>query len=204
MTTFYLIRHGTNDLVGNSIAGWSPGVHLNAEGRHEAETLAEALATIPFTRLICSPLERARETAEPLAGRLGLAVEFSEAIGEIRFGDWTGQRFDHLKPDPQWQVWNHVRSRARAPNGESMVEVQARVTGCLAQVAERSPDQTVAVFSHGDPIRSALMFYLGMPMDFVHRIEISPASVSVVKLGAGQPQVLAVNVLPGRKPGFVS
>ncbi len=196
MTTFYLIRHGANDLVGRAIAGWSEGVHLNADGRQQAARLAERLASIPIRQLFSSPLGRARETAEPLANRLGLTVQLAEPIAEIRFGDWTGRTFNDLASDPRWQQWNHCRSGARAPGGESMIEVQARVTGYMAELAARLPDETVALFSHGDPIRSALMFYLGMPLDFVHRLEISPASVSIITLGASGPQVLCANWSP--------
>jgi broad specificity phosphatase PhoE len=207
VTTFYLIRHGANDLVGRAIAGWSPGVHLNAEGRRQASELASRLSSVPFGHLFSSPLDRAQETAQPLADRLGLEIQTAEAVGEIQFGDWTGKPFDKLAPDTRWQQWNVFRSLARAPSGESMIEVQARFTGFLASLSREWPGETVAIFSHGDPIRSALMFYLGMPLDFVHRLEISPASISIVTIGPGGPQVVCANVtedltssLSARKP----
>ena len=78
MTTFYLIRHATNDyLKENKIAGWLPGVHLNAEGRKQSEQLAQRLAGKPIRAIYSSPLERARETAEPLAAALGLLLQIS-------------------------------------------------------------------------------------------------------------------------------
>ena len=90
MTTFLLIRHALNDYVDKAIAGWTPEVHLNDVGRAQAERLAERLAQAPIAALYSSPLERARETAAPLAKRLGLEVRMCEAFGEIRYGEWTG------------------------------------------------------------------------------------------------------------------
>ncbi|HWH67867.1 MAG TPA: histidine phosphatase family protein, partial [Candidatus Sulfotelmatobacter sp.] len=96
MTIFYLIRHGENDWVGKAIAGRSPGVHLNAAGRQQAEQLAKQLAAHPIQQLFSSPLERARETAEPLARRLGLEVQIAPALTEMDFGQWTGKTLAEL------------------------------------------------------------------------------------------------------------
>src|SRR5436305_11011237 len=91
MATFFLIRHGANDLLDRAIAGRLPGVHLNAHGRQQAERLAERLAQEPIRRIYSSPLERARETAQPLADRLGLEMRIAPELNEIDFGDWAGQ-----------------------------------------------------------------------------------------------------------------
>ena len=190
--TVYLVRHASNDWLSAGIAGWTSGVHLNGKGQLEARRLADFLAQTPFDRIYTSPLERARQTAEPLAAQLRLQPIVTEAVGEVQFGDWTGKRFAELTTDAQWRQWNQVRSSTRAPRGESMLEVQVRFTGFLHRVQEELPGKTVAVFSHGDPIRAALLFYLGMPLDYVHRIEIDPAAVSVVRVG-NEPQVLGVN-----------
>ncbi len=193
MATFYLIRHATHDLVGKAIAGWTPGVHLNGEGQRQAQALARRLAKTSIHRIYCSPLERAQETAAPLARVLGLSVQTSEAIGEIQFGDWTGQPLSELAADPRWQKWNVFRSGHSVPNGESMLEVQARFVGFVQRLSTDFPDQTIALVSHGDPIRTALLYYLGLPLDSVHRVEISPASVSVLALSDSGPQLLLLN-----------
>jgi broad specificity phosphatase PhoE len=97
MTTFFLIRHGNNDFVGKTLVGRTSGVHLNEEGRRQAENLARRLAGEPIRRIYSSPLERATETAAPLAKQLGLKVQISEAITEIEFGDWTNQHIADLE-----------------------------------------------------------------------------------------------------------
>src|SRR6266705_2693810 len=101
MTTFYLIRHATNDYLNeHKIAGWLPGVHLNAEGRQQSERLAERLAPEPIQAIYSGPLERARETAEPIAAKLRLPLQISEGLGEIGFGDWTDQSLEQLDAAP--------------------------------------------------------------------------------------------------------
>src|SRR5436190_22105232 len=126
MSLFYLIRHGANDLVGNTLAGWMPDVHLNAEGQKQARALAERLEGVHLGRIITSPLERATETAAPIAGSTGLKIEIDAAFGEVHYGDWTGKKVKDLASDPKWIQWNRFRSAARIPNGESMLELQTR------------------------------------------------------------------------------
>ncbi len=180
MTTFLLIRHGENDLVGHAIAGRSSGIHLNDLGRQQAQRVAEALHDANISHIVSSPLERTRETAEPLAQKLGIQIEFSEALKEIDFGDWTGKKVSELDLLPEWKQWNTWRSIGRIPHGESMWEVQARVVGEIERLRRRFPAHKLALFSHGDPIRAAITYYLGMPLDMLLRLEISSASVTTL------------------------
>jgi len=190
---FYLIRHATNDLVAKAIAGWSPGVHLNAQGIREADELASRLAGCGLDRVYSSPLGRAQETALPLAKKFGKEVLTASAIGEIQFGDWTGKLLKELDADPHWQQWNLCRSHCRPPRGESLLEVQCRFVTFLQELCETHSEEKIALVSHGDPIRSILLYYLGLSLDLVHRLEISPASVSILKLADCSAQVVTLN-----------
>jgi probable phosphoglycerate mutase len=193
--TFYLIRHGSTDLAGHTLAGRAAGVHLNAHGRAQAERLAERLAATPIQAVYSSPLERARETAHPLAARLRLTVTIDAAINELDFGDWTGRRIADLDSSaaPGWKPFNTFRSGTRAPGGEHMAEAQRRMVGALEQLRARHPGQHVALVGHADPIRATLAYFLGAPLDLMLRIEISPASISVIELADWGPRVLCVN-----------
>jgi len=182
MTTFYLIRHGENDLVGEAIAGRSPGVHLNATGHKQAERLAEHLSRLRIDHLFSSPLERARETAEPLARKLGLEINISQALIEIDFGDWTRKSLHELNQLETWRKWNTFRSNGRIPKGESMLEAQTRLVSEIQRLRGQYPDQSLALFSHGDPLRSIIVYYLGMPLDLLLRLELSPASITIFTL----------------------
>jgi probable phosphomutase (TIGR03848 family) len=192
VTTFYLIRHASNDSLGKTIAGRT-GVRLNALGRQQAEALAEKLSTAPITRIFSSPLERTRETALPLAHRLGLPIEISEALNEINYGDWTGQTLAQLAPLETWKQWNSFRSGTRAPHGELMIEAQQRIIAGLESFHAQFPNQSLALFSHGDVIKAALACYLGISLDLLQRIEISPASVTLIARDEHGVRVLAVN-----------
>jgi broad specificity phosphatase PhoE len=197
MTTFYLVRHALNDhILGNVIAGWSPGVQLNEAGRRQANLTAEMLSSFPIQRIYSSPLERARETALPLASKLSLEVQVAEAIGELRFGEWTGKNIRELDGDRLWRKWNSCRSVTRAPGGDLMLETQCRFITFVEKLRAEFPGDHIALFSHGDPIRAAVLYYLGMPLDFLHRIEISLASVTIIRVGDDGPQLVCLNCLP--------
>lgn len=194
MTTFYLIRHGSNDFAGKTLVGRTAGIHLNDTGRAEAERLANELAREPIQHLFSSPMERCRETAAPIAKRLNLDVQILDGLVEVEFGDWTGQEIAEMNSDELWQKWNTFRSGGRIPNGESIWEVQTRMVAVIEKLRRQFPDQTLALFSHGDPLRAAITYYLGMPIDFIHRLELSPASVSVLMIDDWTAKVQALNV----------
>jgi probable phosphomutase (TIGR03848 family) len=193
MTTFLLIRHAATDLVDHTLAGRGPGVHLNDEGRRQAERLAVHLAREPIRAIYSGPLERARETAQPLGDRLGLQPQVAEALDEFNFGDWTGRMLNELAQVPRWHRFNTFRSGIRAPGGELMLEVQSRIVAFMQRLHEQSPDQTLALVSHGDVIRAAVLHSLGAPLDCFLRVEISPASVSAIRIGDYGPQILSLN-----------
>ncbi len=170
MTTFYLIRHGTNDMLPRALAGRLPGIHLNDEGRAEAQRVAARLKHHPIRYLFSSPMERARETAEPLAHALNLPVQISKALIEVDFGDWQGGEMKTLAADEHWLKWIAFRSGHQLPNGETATSVQARIVNEMIRLKNALSGQHIALFSHGDPIRAALCHWLGMPIDFLPRL----------------------------------
>jgi broad specificity phosphatase PhoE len=193
MTKFLLIRHATHDLLGNVLAGRASGVHLNAWGKLEAERLAARLAALSISEIYTGPLERARETAEPLSNRLRLKMSLAPAFDEVEFGSWTLLRFSDLEQRADWKAWNEYRDRSTPPQGESILAVRNRASKELERLAETRPGETLAIVSHGEVIKSTLMHYLGIPVNFHWRLDISPGSVSVLTIHDGQPQVLVFN-----------
>jgi broad specificity phosphatase PhoE len=194
VTTFLLIRHGHTDAVDAYIAGTAAGTPLSEFGRRQVNVLTERLRGVPLTAVLASPLTRTIETATPIARSHDLDLHVQPAFGEFEFGAWTGRRFrDDLDADPLWQRFNRVRSLTRPPQGELMLDVQQRAITALQAAAATFPGGRVAVVSHGDVIRAALMYILGMPLDLVHRLEVSPASVSIVTLDADGGVVRQVN-----------
>jgi broad specificity phosphatase PhoE len=194
VTKFFLIRHAENDLVGHTLAGRMPGVHLNDAGRRQAARLAAKLIDSGITKICSSPMERAVETAEPLADRLGLKIEIRSGFNELNFGDWTGHKFAELEAQERWRQWNSYRLGIRPPNGEMMIEVQSRFVVEIERLRADMPETNIAIFSHGDPLKSALMYYIGAPLDHFRRFEISPAGYSILALDDWSSQLTGFNL----------
>jgi probable phosphoglycerate mutase len=197
MTVFHLIRHGDYSLIGTTLAGRTPGHSLSAAGRAQAEAVAAALADRSLAAVVSSPLERARETAAPIAARAGLEVEIEPALNEIDFGHWTGMAFDTLHAIPAWRAFNGFRSATPIPGGETMLEAQVRGVGLVCRLRAAYPDAELALVSHGDVIKAIVAYFLAVPLDLFRRIEIGPASRSVLTLHETDASVNAVNLPPG-------
>lgn len=195
MTTFALIRHASHALLGHTIVGRRPGVQLGASGLREAEALAGRLEGWPIEALYSSPLERARATAAPLADRLHLEVQIAQELNEIDYGAWTNRTLADLRELAEWRRFNLFRSGSRIPGGETMLEVQERMLRLLERLGAAHPEQTIALVSHGDVIKAALAYYLGVPLDLLQRIELGPASLSILRVEPYGPQVLLINGL---------
>ena len=196
MALLHLLRHGTHDLGGGVLAGRMPGVGLTERGRAEIAAAAERLAGENIAALYSSPLQRTRESAEIVAKRLGLPIEFRDDIMELDFGDWTGTTFDAIRADPRWRWWSQHRSLARIPGGETMREVQFRAVEAVLEIGDRHRDRACVLVSHGDVIRSILVFALGMPLDFYGRVEVVQGSLSTIRIDDGGIRVVSINERP--------
>lgn len=195
MTHLLLIRHGQNEWVtGGKLAGWTSGVHLDDEGRRQADALGERLAAAKLQAVYSSPLERAIETAEPIVRHYpAMTLHIEEGVGEVQYGRWSGQRLRKLARTRLWQVVQRFPSRTLFPEGESLRAMQFRVIEALERIAGRHPQGAVAVVTHADVIKAALAHYAGMHLDMYQRLVISPASISVVAIGGMGPLIIRVN-----------
>ena len=195
MPTLLLIRHGENDVMHKRLAGRMPEVHLNEKGRKQAVGLADLLKDLPIQAIYSSPLERAVETAQPLADVLGLEVRIAPGLLEVDYGRWQGRTYKQLRRLKLWETVQKTPVEVRFPDGESLEEVQQRVLAELEGLL--GEDKVVACFAHGDIIRLAMVHYLNMEINSFQRLVIHPASVSAVHLGKEQPYVLCVNLVRG-------
>ncbi|MBA4136245.1 MAG: hypothetical protein C0518_02880 [Opitutus sp.] len=193
MTTFHLVRHA--EKIGTDVlAGRTPGVHLSDRGRAQAERLVALFERAAISRIFSSPLERARETAAPLARDKGLGIDVVDGFTEMELGDWTGRTPAELAADECFARFNRFRSGTRAPNGETMLAVQARFVGALLDWRDELPNQSVIVVSHAEPIRAALLYFSGAPLDDWQRFEVSLASVSTLELSRDSARLTRINV----------
>lgn len=193
MTLLFLIRHGVTDATGKRLTGWTPGVHLSERGREQAAALAERLGPVPFRAVYSSPIERCRETAEPIAAAKRLSVSTLEGVGEVRYGSWTNRPLAQLARTRLWRRVQQAPSSVRFPDGETLGEVQARAIDAVERIVAEHPRAAVALVSHGDVIRLLLAHFAGVHLDLFQRIVIEPTSVSIVAAGDGTPRILRTN-----------
>jgi broad specificity phosphatase PhoE len=195
-TTIFFVRHGAHDRLDHILCGRMAGVSLSETGRDQALRVADRLSREPIAAIHVSPMERACETAGPLAERLGLAPVVAEDLNEIDFGDWTGLAFEAVRAHPAWEPWTRERSHARAPGGESLCEAQARVARWISSVRAAHPDASVAAVCHADIIKAAVCDVLGIPLDHHHRLEVAPGSISTLRLDDRGVRLLGLNETP--------
>jgi broad specificity phosphatase PhoE len=193
-TTFFLVRHAAHDNLGSFLAGRSAGVVLGQAGRAQAARLAERMQRESFAVIHTSPRERSRETAEAIAGAVGIeAVTSDDQLDEIDFGGWSGKTFAELENCADWRLWNSDRLRAATPAGETMADVQGRVLACMKRLTSHHPDGAVVLVSHADVIKAAICHVLQLPADAGCKFEISPASITVVVAGDWGSRLLSLN-----------
>lgn len=194
-----LVRHGTTGTTGRVLPGRAPGLTLADEGRAQAEAVAGRIAALRRpVAVYSSPMERARETAAPIAAAVDRDVTVDEGLNECDFGAWTGRRLADLRRRRDWaRVQGHA-SGFRFPEGESFGEMQVRTVEAVESLARRHPGRTLVAVSHADPIKAVVSHAFGAHLDHFQRVVISPGAVSALLVGGGGPPVvLAVNEVGG-------
>jgi probable phosphomutase (TIGR03848 family) len=205
VATVILVRHGrTTANTAGILAGRTRGVRLDDTGVGQAERTAERLAVVPLVAVVTSPLERCRQTARAIVrAQEGSPTTATErGITECDYGAWQGRPLKELAKEPLWKVVQTQPSAAAFPEGESMATMQARSVNAVRRLdarfeAEHGPGAVWVAVSHGDIIKSVLADALGMHLDLFQRIQVDPASVSIVRYTGARPYVLATNTHAG-------
>ncbi|RLE20700.1 MAG: phosphoglycerate mutase [Actinobacteria bacterium] len=194
ITTILLVRHGKTPTTGKVLPGRAKGLSLADEGRQQADIAAQRIGELKRVDAIySSPLERAKETAAPIARARGLRTRVNRGLFECDFGEWTGAELKKLMKLPEWQTVQRAPSTFRFPGGESFTEMQTRMVSTLDSLRLEHAGGTIVCVSHADTIKAAVAHALGTHIDLFQRIVISPASITAIAWGPGGPVVLAVN-----------
>ena len=198
MPIFLLIRHGENNyLKTGRMAGRLPDIHLNKHGLEQAAALAETLKKAPVRAIYSSPLERAVETAEPLAKALELPIQLRPGLMDTDVGEWQGLQLKQLRKLALWKQVQKQPSQVRFPGGESFLEMQERLVREFDLILQtHKQKEMIAVVFHSDPIKLVLAFYIGLPLDNFQKLGISPGSVSVLLAGKSGAHLAAMNLTP--------
>ncbi|MDH2415690.1 MSMEG_4193 family putative phosphomutase [Nocardioides sp. CER19] len=205
MATVILVRHGrTTANASGTLAGRLPGVKLDEAGAGQAVRTGERLAVVPLAALVTSPLERCRQTAREILARQAHDPSrvTEKGLSECDYGEWQGRPLKELAKEPLWKLVQSQPSAAVFPGGESMQAMQARAVAAVRRhdalvEAEHGPGAVWAAVSHGDVIKSVLADALGMHLDLFQRLNVDPASVSIIRYTASRPFVLATNTHAG-------
>jgi probable phosphomutase (TIGR03848 family) len=184
--------------TGKILPGRAAGLHLADSGQAQAEAAANRVAVLDRVDAVySSPLERARETAAPIAKALGLKAQIDKGLLECDFGDWTGAELKKLMKLPEWNTVLRAPSTFRFPNGESFTEMQGRMVSALDRLRAAHNGGVVVCVSHADPIKAAVAHAMGTHIDLFQRIVISPCSITAIAYSASGPVVLTVNSTGG-------
>lgn len=217
MPLLLLIRHGrTAANTGAVLAGWTPGVGLDETGQAQVARLTGLLGEFPVRRLVASPLQRAGETAAPLAAAWGIEPVVEDDLGECRYGGWTGRPLTELAAEPLWRtVQDHPSAatfppstEADGPAAESIAAMAARIVAAVRETdaavdAAYGPRAVWLAVSHGDPIKALLADAAGTHLDHFQRIHVDPGSISVVRYTERRPFVVRVNDVGGSLAGLI-
>lgn len=193
-TTLLLVRHGNTPTTGKILPGRAAGLDLSDQGLQQAEEVAQHLSQLDkIAAIYSSPLERAQQTAAPLAKLVSKEVQIHELLYECDFGEWTGRELKELYKLPEWQQVQKSPSTFRFPSGESFMEMQARAAAFIEFAQREHKGQIVVAYSHADPIKTFLCSALGMHLDMFQRLMVGTCSVSAISYTSSGPVVLGSN-----------
>ncbi len=199
MPLLLLIRHGENDFVKTGkLPGQVAGIHLNERGQKQAEALGTALKDVPIKAIYSSPLERAIETATPIANARKLQVIPEPELMDTDVGSWQGKSLKVLRHTKLWSVVQNAPSRFRFPDGESFVESQARYVRALDRMirSHNKPHDIIVAVFHADPIKLAVSHYLGLPLDHFQRLSCDTGSLTALYVSESGANLIKLNQRP--------
>ena len=198
MPLLLLIRHGENDFTKkHKLAGYTPNVHLNERGQSQAQALADALKEVPVKAMYSSPLERAVETATPIAAACKLEIQVEAGLIETNVGKWQGRSLAALRLQKAWKVVQSAPSRAQFPEGETFYECQARIVTALDSISRKyKPQDVIACVFHADPIKLAVAHYIGLPLDHFQRLSCDTGSLTALYVGEAGANLIKLNQRP--------
>jgi len=195
MSEIYLIRHGeiTQNCPRRFVG--QTDLPLTPRGREQMARVAEFLTGRYVGRLLCSPLARCRESAEILGAALGLGAEIVPDLREIGLGSWEGLTVDEVRDRYPGRYEARGRNMAgfRPPGGESFADVQRRAWPAFDSVSSVT-EEPLAIVAHGGVNRVLLCRALGMPLDYLFRLDQNYACINILHAGFEEYRVSVMNL----------
>ena len=179
------VRHGRTVANASGLLQGRVDNPLDVVGRQQAHEISLALGTVDI--VVSSPLQRARETAEPL----GLPLRLDERWIELDYGEWDELPITEVTAD-QWTQWRSDSTFA-PPGGESLAELDQRVAEACNDLLAEAAELNVAVFTHVSPIKSAMAWALGVEEQISWRLQVGQAQISRIAVREGRPLLTSFN-----------
>jgi broad specificity phosphatase PhoE len=196
MTRVYLVRHGETAPNKNGIALGRADVPLTEHGQWQAGRIADALGGLPVAAVFSSPLQRAVETARPVAERLGIAPEVREGLIEMDVGALDGLPYARMREEYADLLveWMGPRcAEVLMPGGERLVDVAARSWDALGEIAAAHDGAEVVVVSHNFVILVTLARAAGLDISSFRKFRHEVGAVSIIELRDGAASILSMN-----------
>jgi phosphoserine phosphatase len=197
-TLLYLVRHGAtaNNLARPYVLqGRLADPGLAPLGVEQAKAAAEALGDIELAAVYCSPLQRARQTAEIIAQTHGLAVQAVPRLTEADVGHWEGLDWDTIMArDPEaYEAFMSDPGAHPYLGGESFDDVHQRCGPALDELLDRHPGQTIAAACHNVVNRTLLAGWLGLSIGKARDLRQANGGINLIRRRDGMTQVVTLN-----------
>jgi broad specificity phosphatase PhoE len=197
-TTLFLVRNAVTEWSRESRIAGRREIGLSDEGRAQTDALSKRLAGVPLDEVLCSPLPRGVQTAEPLAASHSLEVARDPRLTDLHAGKWEGQKYADVLASDEYKRFLASPMTEGIPGGEKIAAVRERMVGSVEQALQDNElGANIVLVSHASPLRVLIAHYLGMDLANYHRLRLSPASVTVLRFESmhGVPRLLAVNAV---------
>lgn len=182
--TLYVVRHGRTEANAGGLLLGRADPELDEVGRQQATQIAAAIGTPG--RVISSPLNRCRQTAEVIA-----PPDIEERLVELDYGDFDLKPLSEI-PAETWAAWR-ADVDFRPPGGETLVELGERVFAVLDELAAEAATENVVLVTHVLPIKACLAWVLGVGMEVSWRSFVAQASITRITVSGRGPSLLAFN-----------
>lgn len=194
-TSLYLIRHAETTWNAEGRVQGRLDAPLSERGLRQVRGLVEALRAVPLAALYSSPLQRAQETARPLADAHDRSLRIADDLREMNQGTWESLLLDEVaaRDAETLKAWRQSPESVRMPGGESLPEVQERGMRTITEIASQHQGETIAVVAHGGVNKAILLSMLGAPLASYWRIRQNNACISIVEVDGAQSRVIVLN-----------
>jgi broad specificity phosphatase PhoE len=192
-----LMRHGETAWNREGrVMGRQP-IELDERGRAQVADAIPTARMLAPELIVSSPMVRARQSAEIIAGGLGgVALHEDQQLEEVLYGSWEGKTYPQLIKDQSYIEYRKAPLTSLTPGGETIGQVQERGVNAVSRALKAHPGRRILFVSHGDIIRTVLCHFLKLDLKHFHRVRVDNATFFGIEVADDFAEVKFVNLLP--------